>query len=256
MTKYWVEIRPTVRRQGSPNLVPLEDIGNYTGFRSCFAFPPETVEVIRAQGNTGYLRGLPVYCDVVLMDFDNFDPVDFRQTLKELGLAYEEYDSGNRSVHIHIPCLPMKGVWVPSAVKQWVQQHAPRADISFLHPAGMYRLPGTFHSKNPGKMKELVHTQPGRCLELTQPPEEIMELTVTGTDEAVIIAATKHCAEGHRRPHAWRIASCAAEAGWEYERALDAVVQWNDNFCNPPHHVQDLESQVSKAYRRHNRRYG
>lgn len=254
---YLVEIRPAVRRTGPIRLVPLADVGSHTGFRSVFCYPTVTVDTIMENKSTSYLRGLPVYCDTLLVDFDSCTGERMIQHLLDNGIGFDKYHSGGRSIHLHVPINPIEGPWVPEACKQWVKNTDRTADVSYYTMSGQFRLPGTFHSKNLGGVKHLLQSYPGSKLTIEQPEqEELADMQVTGTDEAVLIAATKHCAEGHRRPHAWRIATCAAEAGWDFDRALDAVVQWNDKFCTPPHNAQDLVSQVEKSYKRHLHRYG
>lgn len=257
MTKYYVELRAAVRRNGAPNLIPLDQLPGQVGFRSVFAYPEETAAVIRAQGSTSYLRGLAVYADVLLVDFDNCTGEVFERRLRDQGIGYEKYHSGGRSIHYHVALSPIEGAWVPAACKAWVQATDNTADVSYFNPSGQFRLPGTFHHKNLGQCKELLYSVAGEPLVLHEPPEtELAELAITGGEEAIFAAATKHCNEGQRRPHAWRIASCCAEAGWPQERAMEIVMEWNDRFCTPPHDPQDLVSQILKAYRRHGRRYG
>jgi len=233
----------------------MEDVPKYTGFRSIVAYPEDVAEYINAQGNTRGLRGLSVYADTLFMDFDDHDPVEFRKWLQdESGLDYTEWDSGNRSVHFHIALEPIEGPWVPQALKNWTKKHAPSADMSFLHACGAYRLPGTFHPKNPGKFKRKVDERTGYKLQLepvkSVTPKAGVVLSDSVTKAEVFSIATQATSTGNRRPHAWRLASLGFEAGMTYEEVSATVLSWNKNFANPPHPDDLILKQVEFAYNR------
>jgi hypothetical protein len=250
---YFVEIRATVQRTGRPRLVPLTEVGNYHGFRSVFAYSSELVARIEAMGAMRDLRGSSVYADTLFMDFDGHDPSAFRTWLTTSGLAWDEFDSGNRSVHFHIPIEPVEAVWVPEAMKLWTKKHAPTADISFLHPAGQYRLPGTYHAKQPGRRKELVQSGLGVPLVLERP--SIMPRIAAFTDEDVtpeqffsMLLVTK--GEGQRRPWLWHCATIGAEAGLSFDELFEGLLVWNAHCCLPPHDKQTVMKQTESAFRR------
>lgn len=258
---YWVEIRAAVRRAGAPRLLPLAEVDQHRGFRSVYAYDESVVALIREQGGTHDLRGQPVYADELFVDFDSHDPTAFRTWLRSTNLAWEEYDSGNRSVHFHIPLVPVFGVWVPDAMKRWVRSVAPTADLSFYHPSGQYRLPGTYHAKRPGQCKALVDAQMGEPLQLQAPDQRAGARLVASpgadtTPEQFYTALIGRVAEGHRRPTAWRLATMAAEIGMEFEDAVDHLDWWNSNNCDPPHELDVLVKQAESAYRRLARRHG
>jgi hypothetical protein len=249
---YWVEVRSSVRRSGPPRLIPLADVDGQTGFRSIVAYPEDVAQLIRDQGGTANLRGQPVYADTLFIDFDGHEPTEFRAWLQGSGLAYTEWDSGNRSVHFHIPLVPIFGPWVTDAMRKWVKQHAPTADISFYHPAGQYRLPGTFHSKRPGQCKSLVCGREGNLLELRPAARETFAAAyqATGSREEFFRTLTQAVGEGHRRPRAWLLATQAAECGMEFDDAVEHLLWWNGNLVDPPHEPETIIKQVESAYRR------
>lgn len=253
MTNYYIEIRATVRRTGPPILVPLEDVDNYTGFRSVYAYDRTVAQEIQAQGNTFNLRGKEVYSDCLLMDFDGADPINFREFLKREGIGYEEWHSGGRSVHIHIPIVPVFGDWVPAAQKAWVKEHCTdRADVSFYHPAGQFRLPRTFHFKYPGRCKMLIESHPGRVLEIAKPEPKKRAHAATmldgATREDFFMLATEHKDEGGRRPHIWKMCVAGIEAGMDEYDVLDHIRWWNTRFCAPPHADAVLIKQLEQAF--------
>lgn len=249
----YVEIRAAVKRGGRPKLVPLAEVGKYTGFRSVFAYPKAVAEKIIQQCGSHGLRGQPVYADVLLMDFDNVDPSLFRDWLVQQGIAFERYDSGNRSIHFHIPLQPIQGDWVPQACKQWVEAHSiVQADTSFYHPAGVFRLPGTYHTKNPGRCKELLESVPGKLLVLEPPAlAAVPELEHEADEEpmhfyaALLLPAN----EGDRRPTVFRLAVAGLRSGHDPDDVAALLSWWNSTRCYPPHDNHAIEQQINGAIR-------
>lgn len=247
---YWAEVRPTLRRFGKPRLVPLNEVYNYRGFRSVFAFDDTTKALIDSTGSTSNLRGIDVYADTLFFDFDDHDPVYFRQYLRTSGLRHSEWTSGGRSVHFHLDLAPIYGFWVPAACKAWTKQHAPTADTSFLHATGVYRLPFTFHAKHAGRRKELVYSQDGTSLVLSQPQERpITRIAVTGSVDDFFFLLTAHKGIGHRSPHIWLLATTAAECGMDIHKALNHIREWNAVQAVPQTDLVIIK-QTECAYRR------
>ena len=231
---YYVEVRPTLRRNGKPRLVPLTDAYNYRGFRSVFAFDEATKDLIELNGSTSNLRGIDVFANTLFFDFDHGYPDEFMAYLKQSGLKFTEWNSGGRSTHIHLSLLPCYGFWVPSACKNWTKIHAPTADTSFLHATGMYRLPHTFHAKYPGRRKEQTYEQDGTLLELHQPVgQTVYRPLAVSTPDQFYFLLTANKGPGNRSAHIWLLATTAAECGMEVEEALDAIRSWNSRQSAP-----------------------
>jgi hypothetical protein len=252
---YYVEIRSTVRRSGPPRLVPLDEVGQHTGFRSIVCYDEATAERIRADGGTKGLRGVPVYADTLFMDFDNIEPVEFRKWLIASNLAFEEWDTGNRSVHFHIPMTPVFGSWVPDAMRAWVVANSPeKADTSFYHAAGQYRLPLTFHYKSPGKIKQLVYRREGELLTLTAPPPKVRAFSMHEDPEThsaqFFVMLLAPMGTGGRHLYVWRLAMCGAKAGMEFDETLKHLEWWNGRMCTPPLEPYILIKQCESAYQR------
>jgi hypothetical protein len=253
---WWIEIRPALRRTGPVKLVSLEQVELHRGFRTIVAYDDETAQHIKTTGSTKDLKNFPVYADTLFMDFDEHDPVAFRHWLQSSGLAYEEWNSGGRSVHFHLPIEPIFGTWVPVAMKHWTKTHAPTADTSFLHSAGLYRLPGTYHSKYPGHRKELIHTQQGNKLRLTEPiKSSYLQLAPpSGSLEQFHTLLTQYQSVGSRRPHIWLMAMTGLEAGMGLQNIIDNIERWSARFCDPPHALDVIITQCESAYLTHQRR--
>jgi hypothetical protein len=248
---YWVEVRAGLRRNGPPRLVPLDEVGKHQGFRSVFAYEGEVAEYIRESKSTSGLRGLPVYADTLFVDFDNGPADVLIALLQDRGIGYQLWHSGGRSQHLHIPIEPISGVWVPSALKRWMKKNAPGADLSFYHPAGMYRLPGTYHAKNVGQRKHLLDQRSGDKLVIHEPPTPQLHVP-TATDSDFNVAdlyahSLISAAPGERQPRAWFLATKAFELGWDMEQVLEHLRWWNDTQCDPPHSDSVLVRQAQSA---------
>jgi len=256
MDKYWVEVRPTVRRSGRPNLVPLSDVDKYSGFRSAFAFDETTKAAIEERGSTSYLRGTSVYADTLFVDFDRSDGSTLIETLKAYGIRFTRWHSGGRSIHLHVSLEPVFGPWVPLSCKKWIRSNAHDADISFYHPAGMFRLPRTYHEKRPGHCKQLLETVEGKLLSLQEfrPPEFRLGRQLESSFETLTEMLTRPASEGARRPFLWQLGTTAAELGMEFGSALETLQFWNDNFSIPPHEPDVIEKQCRSAYERVSRK--
>jgi hypothetical protein len=205
---------------------------------------------IRERGDLTELRGEAVHADTLFMDFDGHTPTSFLEWLRTSGLAWQEWDSGGRSVHVHIPIEPVCAPWLPDAMRAWTKQHAPSADTSFLHPAGMFRLPFTYHPKS-GLRKELVAEGDGARLVLTEPatPRFAAPTVVAGTHERFLEALLQPCHEGKRRPHLWVIGRLGAEAGLEFDEVFEQAKWWARTHCHPPHPDSVVMRQIETAFK-------
>jgi hypothetical protein len=205
------------------------------------------------------MRGLPVYCDELLFDFDNHDPTEFKAWLKEQNITHKEFTSGYRSVHLHIPIVSIHGDWVPLAIKQWAKKHAPTVDMSYIHPAGVFRLPGTYHPKNPGHFKQLVFEHEGHILTIPEPEEKVMSklrIQADTTPEQLWIELMSKKGPGHRSGHLWKIATLAFELGYDMDQTIEFMCQWNTSMADPPQDEHTILRQAESAWERIQRRQG
>jgi len=251
---YFVEVRPLPKRVGRVKLVRLEDVGNYTGFRSVYAYSADTAALIEDEQSTRSLRGVPVYSDTVFVDFDDTDSSDFKARLIAAGLAFDVFDSGNRSVHYHVKYEPKFGSGVPAAQKAWVADLSNgKADVSFYHTAGQFRLVGTPHSKT-GRIKTLTERHTGKALSLVEkevPPP--IALDQGGSEERLGLLITACVGVGHRSAHCFKIAICAVELGRSFDEVMYLLQLWNANQT-APHSEHTLERHCRDAFQRAARR--
>jgi hypothetical protein len=239
----YCEHRDTLMRHGRIELVPVDELEGLRGFRSVYEFNEDIAKEIQQRNSTAGLRGVPVYSDTLFLDFDDAATAatKFKELLIDKNYAYDEYTSGNRSVHFHVYIEPMEGPNVPYYQKSWVKKHAPNADISFYHPAGIYRLPLTFHSKRPGFRKQLLSSRGGDRLKIPTdipvPKRPVYNPGESSTKSLTIFMDMlyKPQAEGNRTPYMCKLLGCARLAGLTGEQALDYILMWNSDHAKPAH---------------------
>jgi hypothetical protein len=244
---------PTVKRDGRPQLLAKDKLVAVGGFQSVFGYPPDTAKRIREQGNTRRLYNSPLYIEELLIDFDDApaDADKLGEMLRRNKLRHRMYDSGNRSTHYHIDVVPRTSTTLARDVRQWVQLHAPGADLSIYTPTGLFRLPGTWHEKNPGHRKELVINYQGEPLVIPQIEDKRATHYLSsrrGAEEKFLRGLVKRQGAGGRRCYAWYLGKKAADAGVEEGDALERIVRWNSQYCNPPLDLDDIVTKVREAY--------
>jgi hypothetical protein len=255
--KALVEIRTTVIRNGTPRLVPYKDKGKYTGFTSVYGFLEDAADQINRSGSTKNISRLPVYSDVLYVDFDNQDEAakEMESMLRDRNISFSMYHSGGRSIHFHVDIEPMAGVNVPDSQKYWMQENAPLADMSIYRHTGMYRLPFTFHAKYPGKQKKLLGCNEGAKLKIENRP--IVKVSMVDTDENMsakehykILGRLLHmpAAEGDRHRHALKIVTACKHSGESDDDARRLVGMWNKDACSPPKADWELDKIVRWVY--------
>lgn len=246
----WVEVRRWQCRVGKPKFVKLGDEHQYQGFRSVYAYDDAARAVIEAAGSTAGIDHLPVYSDQLFLDFDDVDPAATLVHLYDEGHAFTLWNSGNRSVHVHVALEPMRGTSVPYSQRRWVEQHAPNADVTFYHHAGQYRLPDTPHEKT-GRRKLLVATNGGSCLTIPLVVRPALA-AVAGTSRAAPALAAKLLrarGTGGRRQYAWHLAMAARSEGLELALALQQILWWNQRYAIPPLDPNVVSEKVHEVYR-------
>lgn len=252
-----VEIRSTVSRHGPPNLVPHQERYGHKGFTSMYGYGPEAVQHIRRNSTTAGLDGFALYSDTLYVDFDD-KPEEARAMIEALaGYQFQVYDSGGRSIHLHIPIKPMYGPAVARSQKAWMEENYPEADLSIYRPGGIYRLPGTYHHKNPGRRKALVSSHEGDIMSIpmkTAPsivsgagvPEEDKDYNrILGSLLDVVV----HEGTVGRNPHLFKIAKVCSKMGQSYEEAKSLLEIWNEVHCRPSLGPMDIDKVLRSAYR-------
>lgn len=244
MADWFVEHRMLVRRKGAPKFISLDDLSNHVGFRGVYAFSQQYAEEIAYAGTTRGVSSYPVYSDCLLLDFDNNadQALAAKNWLIAGGYGFEEYDSGNRSIHFHIPIHPMYGRHVPRTQKWWVQQHLPGSDTSYYHAGGVYRLPGTYHRKRPGHQKILLCSQPGQLLLVPDTcPTSFLEQPTLDRDPTVdyermlLRLLDRDVNEGDRTGHMFKLLRTMEKIGYADHEIIQEMLEWNIEKASPPH---------------------
>jgi hypothetical protein len=250
-----VEIRGSVARRGAPKLVPIEDRYKHIGFTSIYAFPPAVADRIKTQRSTRGIRDCAVYSDTLFVDFDNAEAAAerLRSFLAGNDIAFDMYHSGGRSIHFHVDLDPMTGPGVPRAQRAWMEAHAPEADMSIYKQSGMFRLPGTYHSKHPGKRKlKIGQHRPGERLKIEVKPT--LSEAPHGNSNAdyyrfLGCLLCQRVGSGGRNNHAYKICKAAYTAGLDEAETRELLFQWNMTSCDPPQEDHELLTILESAYR-------
>ena len=255
----WHEVRTTNKRMSYPvNLVPASEVHNHTGFVSQYGYDDTVANKIRQQRGTFDLDGLPLYSDVLYIDFDDNDAA--AMTAKELlkQYSYKMYDTGGRGFHYHVDIQPMYTPDTPQRQKQWLKDNIPGCDYNIMKSSAVIRLPGTWHAKHPGRCKQLVATNKGSKLvipELASPPRlkftPQLALDVEKQEEILDFLLFKTIRVGTvgRNNHAYKIACACRGIGKDYYDTLTLIEAWSRNNSQPPLKSAEIEATVKSAYR-------
>lgn len=251
----WAYTTPTVKRGRiiAQRFVPVTALADERGFRSTYCYLEAEVDIVLANESFKNLRTLSVVSEELFLDFDD-KPIDAEicgANLRYSGLAYSKFKSGNRSIHYHVPLVRMEGPNVPYSQREWVREHIVGADLSPYTVSGLWRLPLTWHEKNPGHRKEQVDSNVGERLLL---PLLTPRVRLINTGEQVApsyklkLALQDSQGLGGRRVHAWRIGVLAYDAGWDYAQTYKTLLDWNDRCCKPLLEPYQLEQKLTEAW--------
>ncbi len=246
----YIEISTTNKHGTPPVLIHREDIEGLTGFRSVYEYPVETCQWIRSNGGIAGLTAarMPVYADRLLMDFDNDEAsaAKYIASLKAWNITHSVWNSGGRSIHIHVLTEPRLGPDVPysqkSFVERWGNDIGAMADTSFYHSSGLFRLPDTLHEST-GKPKILLEQHWGGSLSYPM-LESKAKPYKAGDDISTLTTVWRllltPVANGGRRFHIYKIVTNASILGWDENKILDHLKEWN-KWQPPPLQLSEAE---------------
>jgi hypothetical protein len=254
-TKYFYEMCLTVRDRCG-KMLELQELSKYTGFRSVYGFSENAATLIKAQGHSRGFARFKLYADIMFVDFDDQpeEAEKLKQSLLDFGVAFEVWDSGNRSFHFHIPHTPKFSKDLPYTHKQVLKAlgvDLTKVDITLYRPNSIFRLPRTRHQKT-GNPKVLLDKIEGDILDFSIKEEPIKEYAKGGEDihgnplEYFLTQALKVYLEGaetgNRHGSMFNVACCAFELGLDEEAAIVICSHLNNNFSTPK-----PESEVKRA---------
>jgi hypothetical protein len=250
----WVEIRPALKRVGPPVLVPENLAESFTGFRSVFSFPKEVVKSINDAGNMAGLGDKTINCNTLFLDFDSNPKAEAEAEtwLMDHKIGFEEYFTGNRGKHYHVPIEPISGHDTVANIKRFVRGVFPDADESIYKASGIFRLPGTYHEKNPGERKRLIQTVRGNTLRVESKeafpmPLVAVESTLT-SNEQFLAALFRPIGEGGRNTKFFVLGCLAKDIGLTLDEAYDVALNYNATNCWPPLEASEVFSATRSAY--------
>ena len=252
MPHYSVEVRRWQYRVGPPFFVTLGNERGYQGFRSVYAYPDHVRKHITQTRTTAGIEDMPVFSDMLFLDFDNVDPTDAIMHLYDEGYGFTVWTSGNRSYHVHVSIEPMLDADAPYSQRVWAEKFAPGCDLSFYHHAGQFRLAGTPHEKT-GQRKELLRSKVGDLL--TIPLVGRPRLTAPGTmggragNGAFASRLLRGKGEGGRRVYVWHLAKVALAEGLPLDVALREILWWNSRYATPSLNPNQVSEKVHEVYR-------
>ena len=252
----WVEIRPSLKRFDKIQFVPLEEAYNYTGFRSVFSFSEEVKDRCVELGTSRGLTDADLKCDTLFLDFDSNSEAEdkAREWLNSHNTRYQEYHTGGRGAHFHVPIsIPNDGIST-SNIKGFVRNNFPGADLSIYKTSGIFRLPGTFHEKHPGKFKRLVNEHEGQILRLGQTqvdvpmPRIFSQESDIDSKQALLNALLTMAHEGKRNTRVFIVGCMAKAAGLAQFEAEDLALKYNMFQVSPPLDPREVLAAIRSSY--------
>lgn len=198
----------------------------------------------------------PVAADTVFIDIDGAaeDVEATKQKLLSMGITFEQWHTGRRGGHFHIPTTFMQGSDVPWSHKMWVAEHfAPmNPDMSIYTHTGQWRLPYTVHEKNPGHVKQLIFEHVGTTLTVPMVSRPTSDRVDRSTDFDLkrnwLDNLTRECGSGQRAPHIYILCCNAVELGLDCDEATEEIQRWNSRFARPAHDERYIANKVLANY--------
>lgn len=255
----YYEYRPTVKRVGAPKLITSEEVAKVRGFVSVYGFDEEGKRYVEDSKGTFGIQGHTLYSNLLYIDIDNNDELAeyIRADLEKRNVTFSMYYTGGRGFHFHIPIVPMWGTAIHYKQKVWVGYLYPGADCSLYKSTGIIRTPGTFHSKNPGEFKRLVHTFQGDVLEIDTsnlPLPLETELTTQDGEEMdrenmLDHLLSKAICDGGRNTGIYKRAFICKQAGFDRDKTTRILRAYNAALVHPRLPDYELTRTIGSAYR-------
>lgn len=224
-----------------------------SGYTSLYAITKEAAEAIKQEGTTTGFKGV-VWSPQLQIDFDSYDQGRAAESkLKEMGYAYDVFDSGGRGLHFSIHRDHAPSHLLPQKDKQWVHKHFSEADTSIYTHLHLFRLPGTIHEKT-GRVKQLIQTHPGQVLRFGVIEKERLSLvprisSIEGSvfDSHRIMGNTVPTESGQRHPTLVRLAYALKDYGVAPATAFWWIDETNKMFPDPKTQ-EELEQIIRSVY--------
>jgi hypothetical protein len=223
-------------------LLPESQVSQFTGFRSYFKFDETVKNIISENNSMSNLSKYCVYATELFIDIDSGqEAIDYsRQVLQLNNISYNQYVSGSKGIHYHIPLITEEfGVNLPQRHREFVERLNIGADISIYKHCGLFRLAKTRHQKT-GKIKELVETFIGNPIStediIIEPKIKVHnDYNDTDISKSLFLASTLSIFEptlGNRHTNLWGLTRDLKNANFSKDFAFELLCQLNDNWTN------------------------
>lgn len=133
------------------------------GFASVYAVDDASAEALHNSPTTTGFKGV-VWSPYLWVDCDTEEASNaVYAKLKELGLGFVKWTTGNRGSHYQIERAAKPSQLLPLLDKAFVKLHFPLADMRLYSHLHLFRQPGNPHEKS-GLKKEIVESVSGTVL--------------------------------------------------------------------------------------------
>jgi hypothetical protein len=234
---------------------PESDVFKMMGFFSICSYTADQAQ--RMSVDRDSIKGEPVYLDTLYCDFDDQPEAAaaFCELLIRLSVEFTTWDSGNRSVHYHIPIVPLHGAYAPYSQKVWMASNAPGCDLSFYHASGYFRLPNTVHRKT-GRRKELIDSFDGQTLDIPYVEPKVLREIGSGRADPTSTFAW-YCAlmgacpgSGSRYQTLWQIGAQFKLCGYSSDTIYDLLWKLNESWKTLAKEEEEVRRAVKDVFRR------
>lgn len=255
---YYYEYRATGKRMGAPTLLPKNRFEGLGGFVSLFGFNQEVVDYISHTGATRGIGKFPLYADKLKLDFDNSPEAEKKALnwLREKGIGYILYNTGNRGHHIHIDIEPMERVGLAYYFEAVVKNVFPGADSKIYKPTGVIRLPGTYHAKTGHKMT-LIEEYSGKKMRISDhyklkyvPVKQVGDVDKDMLDFWFTRDLNRDVGEGDRNTHIFNLAATAMRLNIDKDVTIQLIAEWNAKHSHPSVRDSEMLATIKSAYGR------
>ena len=251
----------TVRAR-TGNLISRDELEGLTGFQTVYGYDVEVRDILRAQKNSlGLARFVPS-SDCLYVDFDDQpeEAAKLRLSLIDNDFVYEMYDSGNRSVHFHIPHEMKRSKDLPHTHKCVLEKLGVamgKVDTTLYRPNSLFRLNGTAHHKT-GNKKVLTEKGGSYILDfniIPTPERRFEEASGLETPGLVLESFLSHMHSmllqtvdsGSRHANLFKVGCNVYDLGIDSRAALTFATLINNTFLEPKPD-SEVERAIQGAY--------
>lgn len=223
------------------------------GFASLYGVSEADAKSMLTVGSFAGYRGSVDPGPYLWIDCDTTDSaIRTEDRLKELGVEYQVWQTGNRGLHFAVKRKLSASQHVPEIDKEWVKKNCPGADLRLYSHLHLFRRPGAIHEKT-GLKKSIAASHPGSTLFLEysgrkiSEPKRIDGVTSVFANQSIIEYSMIPYQSGtNRRKYLSKLALEIAKTGNSKDFALTWML--NVNMLGEGLEETDLARIVDWAY--------